>query len=700
MSNKDNNKHTDQPRHSPVPSNPPREPSSSPSPSSSSTSLPSSTSLSASAASLRFTSRLHLCESALSRPSPLIVAEISTNHRGSLDEACALVAAAARTGADAVKLQSYSASDLTLPSPRSEFALRHPLWSGRRLFELYEQGSLPSSWHEPLWRTASEHDIALFPSIFSAARLSLLEPFSPPAYKIASGELVDIPLLRSVARTGRFIILSTGMGDFEEVSRAVSTIRATSGSGILLLHCLSAYPAPSSAMNLRSISTLSREFSCAVGLSDHTTCDRSAIMSVALGACMIEKHFTLERREGDLDASFSLDEAEFARFVISIREAGRSMGSGSLESSEAERDSLVFRRSLYVVSSVRRGEIFSDANIRSIRPNAGLAPRHYDRVLGSRAAFDITAGEPLREEMIEEMLDKERLTKDQPAADHSTGDAPPDPFSEACARTRRFRNKTLGRSQKRSPTPLPNDTIRDNRPSCLAIIPARGGSKRIRDKNIVDFFGKPLLAHTLSYSFSLVGGSGIFTRAHVSTDSERIAEVARASGFTIDFMRDARLADDFTGVWDVVRWVLREYELRGERFDCVCLLYASTPLLDELDLRAGMDYFLSLPKGHHVMACCEYSTSPLRALSIDMEGNVRAIDKDSMGVRRTQDLESYVMDCGAFSYRWTRDVLDGVDPLLYSKTRAYILGREKGVDINTERDLGFAKLLYRASKLI
>ena len=207
------------------------------------------------------------------------------------------------------------------------------------------------------------------------------------------------------------------------------------------------------------------------------------------------------------------------------------------------------------------------------------------------------------------------------------------------------------------------------------------------------------MSYTLSYSLELVGSSGIFSRAHVSTDSERIAEVARDCGFTLDFMRDALLADDFTGVWDVVRWVLEEYQRRGERFDSVCLLYAGTPLLDGLDLRGGMEYFLSLGRGYHVMACCEYLSSPLRALSLDGEGNIRAIDEGSFSVSRSQDLGTYVMDCGAFSYRWTEDVLGGVEALAEGKTRAYILDRTKGVDINTERDLEFAKLLYRAREL-
>ena len=640
----------------------------------------------------------------------MIVAEISTNHRGSLDEACALVAAASRAGADAVKIQSYSASELTIESSRSEFLVSHPLWRGRRLYELYSEGGLPTSWHEPLWRVASEHDIAIFPSVFSRSRLSLLEHFSPPAYKIASCELVDIPLLSSVARTGRGVILSTGMGNLAEISRAVSAIRAARGGGLLLLHCLSAYPAPSTAMNLRAIGTLSREFSCAVGLSDHTTSDRAAMQSVCFGASLIEKHFTLERRAGDLDAAFSLTEVEFSAFVTSIREAWRAMGSGALELSEYERTSLPFRRSLYVVKSTRRGEVFSEANIRSIRPSAGLEPRHFARVLGKRAARDITAGEPLCQEMLEGML--EEMLEDSPETDPTKTSTPEpastvassakvigDVFSDAYARSDWFRKQSLAVAG--------SDLSARGRPSCLAVIPARGGSKRVTDKNIVDFFGKPLLAHTLGYSLELVGESGIFTRAHVSTDSEVIAEVARAAGGEIDFMREARLADDFTGVWDVVRWVLEEYQRRGERFDCVCLLYSCTPLLEASDLQGGMDYFLSLgqedasgnPSGYHVMACCEYMSSPMRAMSMDATGNIMAMDEASSKVLRSQDLGSYVMDCGAFSYRWTEDVLNGVDALRANKTRAYLIDRAKGVDINNERDLEFAKTLYRARKL-
>ncbi len=334
---------------------------------------------------------------------PIVVAEVSTNHRGSLSEACALICAAARAGADAVKFQSYAALDLTLRSSRKEFMLEHPLWRGRSLFSLYSEGSLPLSWHERLWSEASRCGIAIFASVFSPERLALLESLIvSPAYKIASAELVDLELIGSVARTGRAVIISTGMGSHEEIERAVSAVRAAGNDRLVLLHCLSAYPAHSDAMNLRALTTLAREFGCAVGLSDHTRDADAARLAVALGASVIEKHFTLERREGDLDAAFSLTETEFSAFSRAIRDAWCAMGDGELEVGDSERASLPFRRSLYVVKAMREGDAFTGENIRSIRPSAGLAPYHYRRVLRACAACDISAGVPLEESMLDE----------------------------------------------------------------------------------------------------------------------------------------------------------------------------------------------------------------------------------------------------------------------------------------------------------
>ena len=332
--------------------------------------------------------------------SPVVVAEMSTNHRGSLAEARALVRAAKGAGADAVKIQSYEAGDLTIRSERPEFRLRHPLWRGKRLFDLYEQGGLPASWHAPLWEDARERGIVLFSSVFSERRLEMLSSFSDFAYKVASGEVVDLALLEAVARTGRGVILSTGMADATEIGRAVDVVRKAGNEKIVLLHCLSAYPADSLSMNLRAIETLRRRFGCAVGLSDHTRDERAAVLATGLGVCMIEKHFAIERREADLDYAFSLDADEFARFVAAVQDAFEMLGGGALEASSCEEESLSFRRSLYVVCSVRCGERFTRENVRAIRPNAGLAPFHLPRVLSCRATRDLEIGLPLSEDML------------------------------------------------------------------------------------------------------------------------------------------------------------------------------------------------------------------------------------------------------------------------------------------------------------
>ena len=332
--------------------------------------------------------------------SPVVVAEMSTNHRGSLGEARALVRAAKEAGADAVKIQSYEAQDLTIRSARPEFLLQHPLWKGRRLFDLYEAGGLDEAWHAPLWKDARERGIVLFASVFSETRLRSLESFSDFAYKIASAELVDLTLVEAVASTGRGVILSTGMANETEIGRAVDVVRKAGNEKIVLLHCLSAYPAESLSMNLRAMDTLRDRFGCAVGLSDHTRDERAAVLATGLGVCMIEKHFAIERRKDDLDYAFSLDAEEFSSFVSAVRAAFEMLGGGELRASSCEEASLMFRRSLYVVRSVRRGERFTRENVRAIRPSAGLEPFHLSRVLSCRAARDLEGGLPLSEDML------------------------------------------------------------------------------------------------------------------------------------------------------------------------------------------------------------------------------------------------------------------------------------------------------------
>lgn len=332
---------------------------------------------------------------------PYLVAEMSGNHNGEIERAFRIVEAAKAAGADAVKLQTYRADTITLDHDGPEFLVHGGLWDGRRLFELYDEAHTPWEWHGPIFERARELGVTVFSAPFDPTAVDLLESLGAPAYKIASPEIVDLPLIRRVARTGKPMIISTGMATLEETEEAVAAARGAGAGEIAVLHCVSAYPTPPEEANLRSIGDLERRLGTVVGLSDHTMGTAVAMLAVGMGASLIEKHMTLARADGGVDSAFSLEPEEFARLVQDARMAHAALGKPAYGPTESEKGSLKFRRSLYVVADVRAGEVLTEASVRSIRPALGLAPKWLDQVLGRRAARDLKRGEPLSAGMIE-----------------------------------------------------------------------------------------------------------------------------------------------------------------------------------------------------------------------------------------------------------------------------------------------------------
>jgi N-acetylneuraminate synthase len=325
-----------------------------------------------------------------------VIAEMSANHHGRYERAERLVRAAAEAGADAVKLQTYTADTMTIDCDAPPFRIGPgTIWEGRSLHELYREAHMPWAWHEPLMALAAELGIAMFSTPFDETAVDLLESLDAPAYKIASFELAHLPLIRRVARTGKPMIMSTGMAVRDEIDEAVAAARDAGCDEIVLLRCNSAYPAPPEQMHLRTIPDLADRYRVAVGLSDHTLGIAAAVAAVALGACVIEKHFTLSRDEPGPDSAFSLEPDELKALVAGARDARAALGEVRYGPSSKEKPSTVFRRSIFVVRDVRAGEPFTDENVRIIRPGVGLHPRHWDAVLGRQAACDLARGTPL-----------------------------------------------------------------------------------------------------------------------------------------------------------------------------------------------------------------------------------------------------------------------------------------------------------------
>ena len=325
-----------------------------------------------------------------------IVAEVSANHNGSFEQAQKIVEAAKQAGADAIKLQTYTPDTITIACDREPFQIASgTLWDGKTLHQLYSEAYTPWEWQPKLKQVAEDLGMQCFSSAFDASAVDFLEKMKVPAHKVASFELVDLPLIQKMAATGKPLIMSTGMATIEEIEEAVTTARSAGAKHIALLKCTSAYPAAPEEMNLRTIPELAHRFDVPVGLSDHTMGVAVPVAAVTLGACIIEKHLTLSRADGGPDAAFSLEPAEFKAMVDAVRTAERSLGAVYFGVSEREAPSRAFRRSLFVVRDIKRGEKFTTENIRSIRPSSGLHTRHIAEVLGKTAAVDIERGTPL-----------------------------------------------------------------------------------------------------------------------------------------------------------------------------------------------------------------------------------------------------------------------------------------------------------------
>jgi len=327
----------------------------------------------------------------------LVVAELSANHNQSFDQAVQLIKAAKEAGADAIKLQTYTPDTMTIDCDNEYFRIgKGTIWEGKTLYELYKEAYTPWEWQPELRKIANDLGMELFSTPFDKTAVDFLEKMDVPCYKIASFELVDIPLIQYVAQTGKPIIMSTGMATLAEIDEAVTAARQAGCKELALLKCTSAYPADPAEMNLRTIPHMAEAFGVPVGLSDHTLGIAVPVAAVALGACIIEKHFTLSRSVPGPDSAFSLEPHEFKEMVEAIRTTEKALGKVSYEVTEHEKASRIFRRSLFVVKDMKAGEVFTEENIRSIRPGYGLAPKYLNDILGNSATVDIKRGTPLQ----------------------------------------------------------------------------------------------------------------------------------------------------------------------------------------------------------------------------------------------------------------------------------------------------------------
>jgi len=332
---------------------------------------------------------------------PYVIAELSANHNGRLDTAMKIIEEARKAGADAVKLQTYTADTITLNSDAEEFLIHGGLWDGKTLYELYQEAHLPWEWHKPLFEHARKVGITIFSSPFDNTAVDLLEDLNAPAYKIASFEAVDLSLIKYVARTGKPMIISTGMADAEEIQEAIDAAREGGCKELAILHCVSGYPAPAEDYNLRTIPDMIERFGLVTGLSDHTLDNTTAIAGVAMGAAIIEKHFTLDRSGGGPDDSFSLDPADLAAMCQGAKTAWSALGRVDYGRKSSEQGNIKFRRSLYFVKDMKAGDVITPDCVRSVRPGFGLPPKLLDYIIGKRLTKDFSLNTPVNLEGIE-----------------------------------------------------------------------------------------------------------------------------------------------------------------------------------------------------------------------------------------------------------------------------------------------------------
>ncbi|MDB0032783.1 pseudaminic acid synthase [Amylibacter sp.] len=333
--------------------------------------------------------------------SPYIIAEMSANHNGAIENAFAIIDMAKRCGADAVKMQTYTPDTITINSTKKDFQINDGLWAGRTLHQLYDCAHTPWSWHRDLFDYAKSKCITIFSTPFDFTAVDLLEELDAPAYKIASFECIDLPLIRRVASTGKPMIISTGMANENEIEEAVDTALSNGSGALTLLHCISSYPASAKDYNLKTISDMRTRYDVNVGLSDHTLDNTTAIASVALGAVIVEKHVTLNKNGGGPDDSFSLDEKELKQLCNDTKKAWQALGRVNYELTEGEIGNIKFRRSLYFVRKMKAGAIIRDNDIRSIRPGYGLSPKYFDALIGTKVLHDVDACTPVTAEVVD-----------------------------------------------------------------------------------------------------------------------------------------------------------------------------------------------------------------------------------------------------------------------------------------------------------
>lgn len=332
---------------------------------------------------------------------PYLIAEMSANHNGKIENAFRIIEEAKKAGADAIKLQTYKPDTITLNCDSEEFKIRGGLWDGRTLYDLYEEAHMPWEWHKPLFDHARKLGITIFSSPFDNTAIDLLEDLNAPAYKIASFEAVDLPLIKYAASTGKPMIISTGMADSEEIAEAIEAAREGGCNELAVLHCVSGYPAPAEDYNLRTIPDMIERFGLVTGLSDHTLDNTTAIASVALGASIIEKHFTLDRSGGGPDDSFSLEPAELAALCKGAKTAWSALGRVDYGRKSSEQGSVKHRRSLYFVKDMKAGDVIAEDSVRSVRPGYGIPPKNFDMLIGKRVKADIQANTPVSLDQIE-----------------------------------------------------------------------------------------------------------------------------------------------------------------------------------------------------------------------------------------------------------------------------------------------------------